>query len=409
MSAMRTNENVVILGGGVAGKLIAKILCEHYSKVSLVTGGREEVFQSGQLHVLLAGGWEIMESHFPETIAQLEKVCPRVDWGFDSFWVSPVGIMPKLESGVVTHTCSRSLLDKLMGEEISGLPIEVVNEKVTAIDLSSTKEKVTTVQTGSGEIKADIVIDAMGRTSPMLKWLNELIGLKLSQKRMDTELRYSTVTAEFAEGVEAQQAYYQIDPQTEGCGGVILPVEDGKVIASYIYMEREPETLWQGIGDDRFTKIAASLENVSPVRKISKLHNIWHQIEKASNMPTNLFMVGDSICQFNPVFGQGMTQALRSGLILCEQLVEGKVSSHVFHKRQAVDLRFPWLMATLDPYSPKVKLNCSQRMMRWWVYKQMKLAKKNQSFQRRLIEVLHMKSEPTCLYRMKYIISTFLS
>ena len=403
------NKKVVILGGGVAGKLIAKILCERFSQVTMVTGGRVEVFQAGQLHVLLAGGWEILQEHFPQTIAQLEEVCPRVDWGADSFWVSPVGVMPQLDSGVVTHTCSRRLLDKLMREEISDLPIEIVNERVTALNLSSDGDQVNSIETTSSQLSADIVIDAMGRTSQTLKWLNKLIDLTVIQKRMETELRYSPVTAEFSAGAEPQQAYYQIDPQTEGCGGVILPVEDGKVIASYIYMERDPETLWQSIENDRFSEIASNLENASPVRKISKLHNVWHLIEKSPKIPTNLFMVGDSVCQFNPVFGQGMTQALRSSLILCETLANSSVESRTFHRQQAADLKFPWIMATLDPYNPKVKLTNRQRMMRWWVYKQMKLAKKNPTFQRRLIEVLHMKTTPTSLYRFKYLISTFLS
>lgn len=64
---------------------------------------------------------------------------------------------------------------------------------------------------------------------------------------------------------------------------------------SLIYLDKVPGKFWQGIGNDRFEEIAGDLENASSMRRVSGLHNIWHQLEKSSKIPIKLYMVGDSV------------------------------------------------------------------------------------------------------------------
>ena len=65
-----------------------------------------------------------------------------------------------------------------------------------------------------------------------------------------------------------------------------------------------------------------------------------------TRLPNNLVVLGDSLCSFNPVYGQGMSVAALEALTLARLLSTERVpSSHVMMRALARIVDVPWQMA----------------------------------------------------------------
>ena len=76
--------------------------------------------------------------------------------------------------------------------------------------------------------------------------------------------------------------------------------------------------------------------------------------EEATRQPENFIALGDSVCAFNPVYGQGMTIAAMGAMALDECLHEQKGARETFAKRFQQRLAkvnaAPWMLATSEDY-----------------------------------------------------------
>ena len=80
----------------------------------------------------------------------------------------------------------------------------------------------------------------------------------------------------------------------------------------------------------------------------------WHHYEKLARHPDGFLVTGDALCNFNPVYGQGMTIAALEALTLKRLLADGPVDlprrfyaatakflSQAWSVSTGADLRFP--------------------------------------------------------------------
>jgi hypothetical protein len=78
------------------------------------------------------------------------------------------------------------------------------------------------------------------------------------------------------------------------------------------------------------------------------MQNIWHHYEHWSG-PAGYIALADSVCGFNPVYGQGMTSASVCAQILRQLLTEADPTAAAFpttfFKRQAEFVRQPWTLS----------------------------------------------------------------
>ncbi len=110
-----------------------------------------------------------------------------------------------------------------------------------------------------------------------------------------------------------------------------------------------------------------------------------------------------SVCQLNPVFGQGMTLALQSAEMLGEFLEAGSMESRQFQKRLHERTKFPWLIATLDPYNQATTSSWSRQLWKSVLYQIIKKAKSNAHMHHSLVEVLHMLASPKRLLALRHL------
>jgi 2-polyprenyl-6-methoxyphenol hydroxylase-like FAD-dependent oxidoreductase len=71
-----------------------------------------------------------------------------------------------------------------------------------------------------------------------------------------------------------------------------------------------------------------------------------HRYEKIRRHPVGFVALGDAICSFNPIYGQGMSSAVLQAIALGETLRGSSDRiEHAFYKRAAKVIENPWRIA----------------------------------------------------------------
>ena len=85
--------------------------------------------------------------------------------------------------------------------------------------------------------------------------------------------------------------------------------------------------------------------------------NRWRRYDELRRLPSGLLAVGDAICSFNPIYGQGMTVAAMDSLALRGSLRDGgRDLPRRFFASAAKEIGVAWQMAVgSDLALPEVK------------------------------------------------------
>lgn len=134
-----------------------------------------------------------------------------------------------------------------------------------------------------------------------------------------------------------QGLYIQAAPPEHLRGGGIYRVEDGRWLVTLVGMGRDyPPT-----SDPAFLEFACSLrspllyetlqaaEPLSPIAGYRGTENRWRYYERLACWPERFVVVGDAVCAFNPVYGQGMTAATLGAATLAEALTEQRAATRM--------------------------------------------------------------------------------
>ncbi len=430
-------KHAIIIGGSIAGLLAAKVLTKHFERVTIVEQDkfpdqpehRQSIPQSPHAHILLKRGQEILEQLFPGIEADLISAgALTLDWGTDFPWLGFNGWAPRFSSGVVSYACSRNVLEWTIRRRLSieehiifvqsGQVISLLSNpngtSVTGVRLQLGKEPET-------DLTADLVVDASGRNSHSPQWLEAMGYTPPQETVIKSFLGYASRWYQRPNNLQSdwQCLYVTVQPPNNTRGGFIYQVEGDRWVLTLIGTSRDyPPT-----NEAAFLNFARSLrspaiyeaikdaEPISPIYGYRRTENCLRHYEKLSKFPESFVVMGDAVCAFNPVYGQGMTTAALAALTLDQCLTKQLTSpdsnliglSRRFQKQLSKVIAVPWLMTTGEDFRWSAteggQPDLMTRIMQRYLEKVLVLQTESAYVHKVFLEVIHMLKPPSAFFQ----------
>ena len=371
-------KHAIVLGGSMAGLLAARVLSDTFDHVTLVERDalpedfdqRKGVPQGRHVHALLVRGQRILESLFPG-FAQELKSCGAVSDGTD---LAGTGIRHmyghaklRFTSGLPMLLMSRPLIEGVVRKRVLALPNLTVLQNCAATELltDATHTRVTGVRLDDRanqlmrDLSADLVIDATGRGSKAPQWLQALGYAAPAESVIKVDLAYATRI--YRRDPHDLSHFVALEPPPHGSRGCALFAVEGDrfMLTLFGYAGDHPPT-----DDAGFVAFARSLplpdvyERIKDQQPLSDVAvfkfpaNLRRHYEKLARMPAGYLVIGDAVCSFNPIYGQGMSVSAMEAEALQKVLAASVTSQNMqgmrklFYKEVAAALAVPWRLAS---------------------------------------------------------------
>ena len=333
-------EQAVVIGAGMGGLAAAKAVAPYFEKITVLDRDalpdapqpRAGTPQARHTHVLLAGGCKALEQLFPDVVQDLKEaqgVTLHVgrDLRFERPGYDP---FPQRDLGVEMICQSRPLLERICRrrlEEDNKVEIRA-RSRVTQLIPSPDERGVAGVRFERGEgdtidIAADLVVDASGRAGPSLALLERIGRKPPAQDEIGIDIAYSTAIFEIPDDPPEWAALNHLPAAPEiGRGGLVVPIEGGRWTVSIggVHGDAPPGDV-EGMRSFARTfrtptlyDAIATAKSIGEVARFNFPGSVRRHFERMERFPRGLVPIADSLCRFNPVFGQGMSVAAQEAV-----------------------------------------------------------------------------------------------
>jgi 2-polyprenyl-6-methoxyphenol hydroxylase-like FAD-dependent oxidoreductase len=162
----------------------------------------------------------------------------------------------------------------------------------------------------------------------------------------------------------------------------------------------------QSLRSQALYKAIKDAEPLSPVTGYRSTENRLFHYERLEQWPERLFVLGDTVCAFNPVYGQGMTTAALAAEDLgkCLRKRRGELDglARKFQRRLARINKATWMLAT----SEDLRYVCAEgatagrgtRQLHKYMDHMLRAATRSVAVRRRFLEVQGMLKGPGVIF-----------
>lgn len=372
----------VVIGGSIAGLTAARVLSDHFEKVTIIERGQLADgidFPKGSPHArhphfLLIRGERIMEGMFPGLVQDLLKGgAQKLNFGRDLEMRFPDGWLPHYETDMSGTAVSRRLLDYTINQRVAQIPNITIksDSEVMSICTDEDNQRVIGVQIhnrASGrveDIPAELIVDASGRSSKAPEWFAQLGYAAPEDQTVNAYPGYATRIYEIPENFNDSWKILYIMPNhpTVSRGAIVIPMEGNLWHVTLIGMNRD----YPATDEEGFLEFARSLTSpklyeaikdakpASPIWGYRRAENRMRRYDNLDRYLEGFVALGDAVYALNPVYGQGMTLASIGSTLLDQCLVEQaqqgtgndfKGMAEKFQKLLSKELVAPWQTAT---------------------------------------------------------------
>lgn len=366
-------RKAVIVGGGMGGLLAARVLADHYERVTVLDRDRfpdspdhrAGVPQSQHVHALLPRGAELIERLFPGISEELRGDGAAVATEGGQI-VTPAGLLPFTPPTEMMLLFSRFLLEWRVRERLGERVTFVSGAEATALDADGDRVRGVHLrlrQGGTDTMSADLVVDASGRGSQSDRWLAELGCGQVSEERVTSGLGYASCFYARPEGFPREWNMVLVNgraPDTPRAG-LVTEIENGVWHVTLAGLAGEaPPTDEEGflayaatVADPSVHEAVRTARPLTPIRGWRTPTSRLRRFERLHRWPAGFVVTADAVCAFNPVYGQGMTVAAGDAIVLAEALARsdgGRVPGFErdFQRQLARAVAAPWLVASTE-------------------------------------------------------------
>lgn len=432
-------RHAVVLGGSLAGLLAARVLADHFERVTLLERDaypetadvRKGIPQANHVHGLLLRGRQVLEEFFPGLQDEMIAAgVPLVDMANDIAWFTRAGWGVRFPSEMKVLAFTRPVLDLHVRRRLARNPkIEIADGmEVLGLLRDSEANRVAGVliiprasdvdRRVARELRADLVVDTTGRASRAPRWLKDLGYEPPRETIVNAHLGYASRLYRIPENFHGEWAcaYVQSAPPEQMRGGILFRVEGNRWLVTLIgggrdYPPSDEQAFLEFAESLRAPTIADAIRAatpVSPIRTHRATENRVRHFESVKNLPENFVVLGDAACAFNPVYGQGMTIASLGARALQQCLREQRKSglrglARRFQQRLAKVNKAPWLMATGEDYRYRETEGGTPglmtRFMHRYLDRVLQLATREVAVRSVLLQVFSMLIPPSALFR----------
>ena len=382
MASTVIGKQAVVIGAGMAGLTAAGALSDHFDQVVVLErdtlpsepAHRAGTPQARHVHALLLSGQRALSELFPGFEQDLVRAGAvplragldvRVERpGYDPF--------PQRDLGWSGYAASRPTIERAVRRRVESRGNITLYQRRRVLEVLATPngDGITGVRYEDGDgasetIAADLVVDASGRGALTLALLQS-IGRPLPEETtIGIDLGYATCVFAIPEDASTDWKGVMTFGQApqNSRGGLMLPLEgnrwmvtiggrhgdgppgDAEGFLSYAKTLRTP-TIYNAI---------SRAKRLDGVARYGFPESVRRHFERLDDLPRGLLPIGDAICRFNPVYGQGMSVAALEACLL-QRLLErlGEDSNPIaalgpaFFAEVQTLIETPWSVAILD-------------------------------------------------------------
>lgn len=337
-------DRAIVVGAGIAGLLSARVLSDWFDEVVLLDGDdipqepgtRSGVPQGKHFHALLQGGMQVASELFPGfaddlmTGGAMRAVAGDLVFYFlEGKSYSMVEYRPEPPRvSREAYVQTRGLLEQCVRKRVEALPNVVTRYRTAVRNPVVEGTRVAGVVVDAEQLTADLVIDAAGRASRCHHWLPQL-GYEIpSESVVNNDFCYSSVL------------FRPEDPRAlGGCGFFVMPAREGPYIQRGAALVRMEHDTWLCSLAGRFgdyppydmpgfyeyaktlshpilSELLGSTEPLTRPARYRYPRSVRRHFERLQRFPEGLLPIGDAICHYNPIYGQGMSAAARQAMAL---------------------------------------------------------------------------------------------
>jgi 2-polyprenyl-6-methoxyphenol hydroxylase-like FAD-dependent oxidoreductase len=389
MASTLIGKQAVVIGAGMGGLTAAGALADRFDQVVVLerdTLPSEPTYRAGtpqarHVHALLLSGQRALSELFPgfeQDLARAGAVPLRVGLdvrmerpGYDPF--------PQRDLGWFSYAVSRPTIEHAVRRRVERRANITLRQRCRVQEMLASPNggAVTGVRyendNGASEtIAADLVVDASGRGALTLALLQS-IGRPLPEETtIGIDLGYATCVFATPDDVSTDWKGVMTFGQApqNSRGGLMLPLEGNRWMATIGGRHGDVPS-----GDaEEFLTYARALRTPTIYNAISRAkrldgvarygfpESVRRHFERLDVFPRGLLPIGDAICQFNPVYGQGMSVAALEACLLKRLLEDlGKNSNPIaglaptFFAEVQTLIETPWSVAILDFVFPDTR------------------------------------------------------
>lgn len=340
----RPARRAVVVGASIAGLLAGRVLADFFDEVILIdkenlntgTNARTAVPQGNHVHMILTPTYLAIQRLLPGLVDDLVNHGATVfDAGLDARLLIAGKPLIVGQTGQPIIGSTRPFFEHFLRERVNSIENLQIWSGHRFLRWTQDHEQVSGVVTSGPEgmitTFADLFVDARGRASTIAPDLRKMgfaapdtdvVGINLSY----TSRLYRVVGQQPKWNLLFIPAFAPSGHR----GAVIAKIENDEwLVTQFGYFGNSAPT-----SDDGFLGYADSLDApdvslflqqaipASDYEMFSVRSCEIKRLERLDRYPDRLLAIGDTVCNLNPVYGQGMTKAAKESLFLSELLTE---------------------------------------------------------------------------------------